>query len=107
MGLLSLLGGAGGGGFGMDEHSSAAQSTPFYNQSGIYFNSAGAGEIQAGDSSASPTSDASRQTAGGLSPQSGSGFSSILQPVGGSSLLPYIAGAILLAILSIVLLRKK
>ena len=43
-GLLGgLLGGGGGSGFGVDPSSSTAQSSPFYNDSGINFDSTGTG----------------------------------------------------------------
>lgn len=89
MGLLSFLGGAGGG-FGMDNQSAASQSTPFYNESGINFRSPGAGTITAGDvgSSAAPV----RGT--GPAPTSASSSPLDLSLGGGGSAIPWIIAAI-------------
>lgn len=57
--LLSGLLGAGGG--GLSPNSSTAQSTPFYNSAGIFFNSDGAGVISGNTDSAQALP---RQTAG-------------------------------------------
>lgn len=106
MNPLSLLSGLGKG-FGLDNSSSTAQSTPFYNESGIYFNSPGAGKIEAGDAVASATpADANRQLSGGNSPQSYlPDFSSPLS--GGSSALIWIAGGAVILIGILIYAFKK
>lgn len=63
--LASLFG---GGGTSLSPSSSTAQSTPFYNEAGIYFDSPGSGAISGNASSATAT-DPSRANAGGIAPQ--------------------------------------
>lgn len=105
MGFLSLLGGAAGG-FGMDNNSSVAQSTPFYNDSGIYFNSPGAGTITAGPTTADATTDPSRQNTGGIQalPASTLSTGGLFAP---GSPVPYIVGAVLVIFVIIFAIFKK
>lgn len=62
-GLASLFGGGGGS---LSPSSDTAQSSPFYNESGIYFNSPGAGDITG--NAADATSQTPRSQAGGINP---------------------------------------
>lgn len=101
--LVGLLGGAAG--FSMENQSASSQSTPFYNDSGIYFNSPGAGTITAGDtdSSATPT------RATGAAPVSASSqdASPFDLPVGSGSIIPWVVAVLAALILAAVLLFKK
>lgn len=100
-GLLSLFG---GGIPGLSNDSSVATSSPFYNDSGIYFNSPNAGGITAGDSSASTP----RSQSGGNNPIADS-----LIPNGDFSaqssgnIIYYVIGAIVLLAIGGYLAFKK
>lgn len=103
MGLLSLFGGGGAGGF--DYGASGAQSSPFYNESGINFNSPGAGAISDSGSSASAQP---RQTSGGNQaiPDSTIPYGDFsAQP--SSNIIYYVIGAIVLLAIGGYLAFKK
>ncbi len=105
--FTDLLSGFLGG--GMSNSSSAAQSTPFYNESGIYFNSPDAGRITAGDVGTTATAAGSRQTAGGLSPQSATSMLDGLSPgisSNTSTILLIAGGAVALIATLYFVLRK-
>lgn len=105
--ISSLLSGLlGGGGGGLSPNSSTAQSTPFYNQAGIYFNSPGAGEIS-GNSAEAVASP--RQTAGlnQALPESQFLPTSVQAGTATNNFTLYIVGGIIAAIALVFLIFKK
>jgi len=106
MGSLASLFGAGGGG-STSPSSSTAQSSPFYNESGIYFNSPGAGTLTAGPVSADASPPNSRQTLGGNNALYDSTIPALNSSLPVSPSILYIAGALLLVLLAGIFLIKK
>lgn len=101
-GLSSLLGGALGGGV----NSSASQSTPFYNDSGIYFRSAGAGGIDAGDVGSTASSGAPK-SAGGIQAFPDSSLGATFSSPTDNSIIYYVIGGIILLVVGGYLAFKK
>ncbi len=103
--LKGALGGAAGG---FSPSSSVSQSTPYYNESGIYFDSPGSGSIE-GNSSDADATGASRQLAGGTNPLPASNFGlpSIAAGTATDNSLIYIIAGAAIGLLGLVYLLFK
>jgi len=110
MPAASLLSGLLSGGGGLSPNSSTAQSSPFYNDSGIYFDSPGAGGISGNSSDATATPSGSRQTAGGINALPSSdllnGISAPTASGGNSLIYLALAGVAALAVGAYFLFKK-
>lgn len=84
--LASLLGGG-----GLSPSSSTSQSTPFYNESGIYFSSPDSGNLDAGAVSSDASTPNSRQQNGGIAPVAASAV-----PAASTSLLSGSTGTVVI-----------